>query len=99
MIKEAYLYNIIKGQYSTEKTVKLADTLRCITFKVCKNANKYKIKHAIEKIFNVKVLSVNTINSKGKYKKFKNIIGKKSNSKKAIVTFKKGYDINLTEFE
>lgn len=93
------MYNIIKGHHSTEKTVKLADKFHCITFKVCKNANKHKIKNAVEKIFNVKVLSVNTINSKGKHIKFKNITGKKSDFKKAIVTLKKGYDINFAEFE
>ncbi|HFL8819385.1 MAG TPA: 50S ribosomal protein L23 [Candidatus Azoamicus sp. OHIO2] len=99
MIKETYLYNIIKGQYSTEKTVKMYENFHCITFNVDINANKYKIKNAIEKIFNVKVLSVNTITSKAKKVKFKNIVGKKNNFKKAIVKLKKGYDINFGEFE
>ncbi len=93
------LYKIIEGQYSTEKTVKLADKYHCITFNVIKNASKKKIKHAVEHIFNVKVLSINTLITKGKKVKFKNLIGKKSDIKKAIITLKKGYDINLAQFE
>ena len=99
MIKENKIFNVIKGQYSTEKTNRLAENQNAITFKVLKDANKYTIKNAVEKIFNVKVLSVNTLNKKGKNVKFKNFPGKKKDFKKAIVTLKKGYDINFADFE
>ena len=92
-------YKIIKGQYSTEKTVRLSNKSNVITFLVDKFSNKYSVKNAIEKIFNVHVLSVNIINVKGKKVKFKNFIGKKKNFKKAIVSLKKGYDINFSEFK
>lgn len=99
MIKEQHLYNIIKGKYYTEKSTKLEDTLKCITFKVDKNANKYSIKNALEKIFNIKILSVHTINVKGKRTKFKNHPGKKKNFKKAIIKLKEGYQINIDKIE
>jgi len=99
MIKIKHLYNIIYGQHSTEKAVMLADKYKSITFKVDSNAHKYSIKYAVEKLFNVLVKSVRTINVKGKKVRFKNKFGKKSNWKKAIVILKKGYDINFSEFK
>jgi len=99
MIKIKHLYNIINGQYSTEKAVMLAEKYRSITFRVARNTNKYNIKYAVEKLFNVSVKSVKIINVKGKTVKFKNKFGKKSNWKKAIVILKKGYDINFSEFK
>ncbi len=91
--------SILLGQISTEKAVLLADKFRSITFRVLFNANKYNIKYAVEKIFNVSVISINTINIKGKTVKFKSFFGKKKKWKKAIVTLKKGYDINFSEFK
>lgn len=99
MIKSKYLYNILMGQYSTEKSVMLAEKHKSITFKVTKSSNKYDIKYAVEKLFNVLVSSVRIINVKGKKIRFKNKIGKKSDWKKAIVILKKGYDINFSEFK
>ncbi len=93
------LYNIIEGQYSTEKTERLADKYQNITFSVDKRSNKYDIRYAIEKMFGVVVKSVRVINVKGKKTKFKNVIGKKKDWKKAVVILKKGYDINFSEFK
>jgi len=56
------------------------------TFKVNKNATKIEIAHAVERLFDVKVLKVNTMNVKGKEKKVGVHIGKTSDWKKAIVT-------------
>lgn len=99
MRNKKYYYNILEGQYSTEKSVKIADLTKGITFKVYSKANKYNIKTAVEKIFKVKVSRVRVLNVKGKVVKFKNKIGKKNNWKKAIVFLKKGYDINFAEME
>ncbi|HFL8824193.1 MAG TPA: 50S ribosomal protein L23 [Candidatus Azoamicus sp. OHIO1] len=91
-------YNILTGQHSTEKSVMLTDKYRSITFVIPNRVNKNDVKYAVEKIFGVIVLSVGIINVKGKKVRFKNIIGKSKSFKKAIVTLKKGYNINFLEF-
>jgi len=98
MIGKKCIYNILHGQYSTEKSTKLADKYNTIIFKVDKLSNKYDVVYAVEKIFNVIVKTVRIINVKGKRTKFKNVIGKRKDWKKAIVILKKGYDINFSEF-
>lgn len=55
------------------------------TFKVAVNANKTQVKHAIEEIFGVQVDKVNIMNCKGKLKKVGKHVGRRANSKKAIV--------------
>lgn len=67
------------------------------TFRVSVNANKIEIKQAIEKVFNVSVLKVNTINQKGKVKRLGRYTGKRKDWKKAIVKLKAGDKI--AEFE
>ena len=93
------LYTILKGQYITEKSTKIYDESNSVIFNVIKSANKKQIKHAVETLFNVKILSVNTMNVKGKTVKFKNNLGKKSDFKKAIIKLKKGYNINFENFK
>ena len=65
------------------------------TFKVSTKANKTQIKQAIEKIFNVKVESVNTINVKPKKKRVGRYVGKTNRVKKAIVKLSEGSSIEL----
>jgi large subunit ribosomal protein L23 len=60
------------------------------------DANKLEVKSSIEKIFSVKVASVNTILLKGKVKRFKGVLGRRSNTKKAIVTLAPGNTIDLS---
>ncbi|MBQ3253648.1 MAG: 50S ribosomal protein L23, partial [Acholeplasmatales bacterium] len=55
-------FDIIQGPIITEKTMGLKESYNKYTFKVAKSANKIEIKNAVEEIFKVKVLSVNTIN-------------------------------------
>ncbi|MBI3813289.1 MAG: 50S ribosomal protein L23 [Nitrospinae bacterium] len=66
-------------------------------FHVDINANKRDIKKAVERIFNVNVVSINTINMMGKVKRFGKILGKRPDWKKAIVTLKEGEKIELLE--
>lgn len=99
MLKEILNYKILKQQKISEKTLKILEKTKYITFKVHTSSNKKNIKNAIEKIFKVKVMSINIINVKGKRKKFKNTIGKRSNFKKAMIKLKKGYEINFNELE
>ena len=67
-----------------------------MVFSVPINATKLEVKSSIEKIFSVKVKSVNTILLKGKTKRFKGVLGKRSNTKKAIVTLAPGNTIDLS---
>ena len=59
---ELKFYDIIKEPIITEKSMQLKEQYNKYTFKVAPNANKIEIKNAVEALFNVKVLSVNTIN-------------------------------------
>jgi large subunit ribosomal protein L23 len=86
--------DIIKAPIITEKSSELAAN-NVITFSVDVRANKTQIKQAIEKIFNVKVESVNTINVKPKTKRVGRYVGKTNKVKKAIVKLKEGSSIEL----
>lgn len=67
------------------------------TFVVNADANKIEIKNAVEKLFNVTVLNVNTINVKGKAKRMGKHVGRTSDKKKAIVTLQDGDKIEIFE--
>jgi len=84
--------DVIIAPVITEKSMK-AQNAGIYTFKVAKSANKIQIKDAIEKYFNVKVASVNTINTKSKAKRVGRYTGKTKTYKKAIVTLKDGNKI------
>ena len=86
--------DIIKAPIITEKSSNLAAN-NVITFSVDVKANKTQIKQAIEKIFDVKVESVNTINVKPKKKRVGRYVGKTNKVKKAIVKLKEGSSIEL----
>ncbi len=88
---------IIKRPIITEKTTRLRDLYNKVVFEVALDANKVEIRKAVEKLFNVKVKSVNTIRVKGKHIRLGNIKGKKRDMKKAIVTLYPGEKIELFE--
>jgi large subunit ribosomal protein L23 len=67
------------------------------TFLVHPDANKTEIKEAIQKIWNVRVLGVNTLNRKGKVKKQRLVTGRRSDQKRAIVTLAAGDSIEIFE--
>ncbi len=87
--------DIIKAPIITEKSADLAQNNNTYTFSVDVNANKTQIKQAIEKIFNVKVLSVNTVNVKPKTRRVGRYTGKTNRVKKAIVKLQEGSSIEL----
>ena len=87
--------DIIKAPIVTEKSADLAQNQNTITFSVDVNANKTQIKQAIEKIFNVKVESVNTVNVKPRKKRMGRYVGKTKRVKKAIVKLQEGSSIEL----
>ena len=80
----------------TEKSVDLMQENK-YCFRVAKDANKIEIKNAVEKLFNVTVLSVNTRTIQGKVKRQGRYEGKRPDVKKAIVTLKAGDQIKVFE--
>ena len=96
-MKSEKYYNTIIRPVITEKSLEQANHQQVI-FIVKRDANKEDIKHAIEYIYkNAQVLAVNIMNVKGKVKRFRNILGKKADIKKAIVTFKDISVIDVTQ--
>ena len=87
--------DIIKAPIVTEKSARLAQDANTITFSVDTKANKTQIKQAVEKIFNVKVESVNTVTVRPKKKRVGRYTGKTNQVKKAIVKLKEGSSIEL----
>jgi large subunit ribosomal protein L23 len=88
-------YQIIKRPLSSEKSVGDRETSNSYHFEVDRKVNKIQVKEAIEKLFEVKVLAVRTLNKVGKTRKYRNKIFKTSGWKKAIVTLKEGERIDL----
>ena len=87
-------FNLIKYPIITDKTTRLLESNQ-YSFSVDRNINKQYIKKAIEHIFQVKVKSVNTFHPPIKKRKVKNIIGKRSHYKRAIVTLSQEDTIDL----
>jgi large subunit ribosomal protein L23 len=88
-------YDVILGPVITEKATALSEANK-VVFKVRMDATKPQIKTAVEKLFDVKVKSVNTLVRKGKVKRFRGTLGRQSDVKKAIVTLAEGQSIDVT---
>jgi large subunit ribosomal protein L23 len=88
-------YDVIIAPVITEKAT-LASERNQVIFRVAKNATKPQIKEAVEKLFDVKVTSVNTLVRKGKFKSSRGHAGFQSDVKKAIVTLAEGHKIDVT---
>jgi len=89
------IYDVILAPVITEKATNITGN-RQYTFKVPLDATKPEIKKAVEGLFSVKVTAVNTIVSKGKTKRFRGMLGRRSDTKKAIVTLVAGQRIDVT---
>ena len=94
-MSENKAYQVILNPLVTEKSTQQSEFNKMV-FSVPVNATKLEIKLSIEKLFSVKVKSVNTILLKGKVKRFKGVLGRRSNTKKAIVTLVPGNTIDLS---
>ena len=88
-------YDVIIAPVITEKAT-MASEHNKVTFKVAKHATKPQIKEAVEKLFDVKVVSVNTLVRKGKVKAFRGVFGQQQDFKRAIVTLEEGHRIDVT---
>ncbi|GLK71845.1 50S ribosomal protein L23 [Ancylobacter dichloromethanicus] len=88
-------YDVIVSPVITEKAT-MASEHNKVVFKVALSATKPQIKEAVEKLFDVKVESVNTLVRKGKTKFFKGRKGVQNDVKKAVVTLAEGHSIDIT---
>ncbi len=88
--------DVILAPVVSEKSYGLIDN-NAYTFQVHPEANKTEIRQAIETIWDVKVLKVNTINRRGKTKRFRFTEGRRANTKRAIVKLREGDKIDLFE--
>ena len=88
-------YDTILSPVITEKATMLSEQNK-VVFKVAHDATKDEIAAAIEELFKVKVTKVNTLIQKGKTKRFRGRLGRRSDLKKAIVTLQEGQSIDIT---
>lgn len=89
-------FDLIETIRLTEKGSLLSEKLNKYVFRVSPRANKLQIKNAVEKLFGIKVLDVNTANYAGKKKRERRAdFGRKAHWKKAIVTLKEGEKIDV----
>ena len=90
-------YDIIIRPVITEKATAQKEAANQVSFEVARRANRVEIKQAVEKIFDVHVAAVNTVQVKGKIKRRGRIVGKRKDWKKAIVTLMPGQRIGFFE--
>jgi large subunit ribosomal protein L23 len=88
-------YDTILSPVITEKATMLSEHNK-VVFRVAKDATKPQIAEAIESLFKVSVVKVNTLNVKGKTKRFRGRAGRRSDVKKAVVTLAEGQSIDIT---
>jgi len=88
-------YDVIISPVITEKSTMVSDNNQ-VVFKVAQTATKPEIKAAVEALFGVKVEAVNTLVRKGKVKRFKGLVGKQNDIKKAVVTLAEGQSIDFS---
>ncbi len=88
-------YDVILSPHITEKATVLSEQNK-VVFQVAKDASKDEIATAVESLFNVQVVKVNTLIQEGKTKRFRGIKGRRADVKKAIVTLVEGQSIDVT---
>ncbi len=87
--------DIIRAPVITEKATLGAEHNQ-VTFRVASDATKPEIRRAVEEIFSVQVVAVNTLKTKGKTKRFRGRLGRRPGYKKAVITLKEGDAIDVT---
>ena len=95
MSVKAEHYDIIRKPLVTEKST-MASENGAVVFEVSIDSNKPQIKEAVEALFGVKVKAVNTSITKGKQQRFKGVLGRRRDVKKAFVTLEDGNTIDVT---
>ncbi len=94
-VGEGRKFDVLLAPVITEKSTRGSEHNQ-VTFRVRLEATKPEIKVAVEKLFKVKVTGVNTVRQNGKIKRFRGLIGKRDDFKKAIVTLAEGQTIDIT---
>ncbi|MDY0240679.1 MAG: 50S ribosomal protein L23 [Rhodospirillaceae bacterium] len=94
-ISQEKAYDIVRSPVITEKAT-LSSEHNQVTFRVPLDASKGEIAAAVEAVFKVEVKAVNTLIQKGKTKRFKGVIGKRKDVKKAVVSLAEGHSIDVT---
>lgn len=93
------IFTVLLGPHISEKAALGAENASQFVFKVALDANKLEVKKAVEKIFKVKVSSVQVVRSKGKVKRNKFGLAKRSDSKKAYIRLAEGHEIDFSVAE
>jgi large subunit ribosomal protein L23 len=88
------LYSVLLAPHISEKTAMAAEMEDRHTFRVSTTATKLEVRRAVEKLFDVKVKSVQIVNVRGKTKRFGQVEGKRSDWKKAVVRLVEGQDLD-----
>jgi large subunit ribosomal protein L23 len=99
MISEERLLKVLLAPHISEKSTVSAENNNTIVFRVTTDANKTEIKAAVEKLFEVSVTGVRTVNVKGKTKRFGARFGQRNDWKKAYVTLAEGSELDFTGAE
>ncbi len=94
-VSDERIFQVLRRPLITEKAT-LVGEYNQITFEVALDATKPEIKSAVEKLFKVKVMTVNTLRQTGKTKRFRGRPGKRNDFKKAIVRLAEGDSIDVT---
>ena len=95
IVSKARAYDIVRSPVITEKAT-LGSQHNQVTFRVPLDSTKGEIKAAVELVFGVKVKAVNTLRHEGKTKRFRGYLGKRGDSKKAMVSLAEGQSIDVT---
>ena len=93
------IYQVLLGPHVSEKATVVAELNNQVVFKVASDATKPEIKKAVEQLFDVKVKSVQVANIKGKTKRTRYGVGKRSDLRKAYVSLQDGHEIDFVSAE
>ena len=93
---ESSLAQVLVEPIVSEKATAVSEKHNQVLFKVLRDATKPEIKAAVELMFKVEVESVQTVQHKGKVKRFGKSIGRRDHIKKAYVSLKKGHELNFS---
>ncbi len=93
---EGFLATVLVAPIISEKATSVGEKHNQVMFKVLRSATKPEIKAAVELMFKVEVASVQTVNQKGKVKRFGRTMGRRDHVKKAFVSLKPGQELNFS---
>jgi large subunit ribosomal protein L23 len=94
--QEGHLATVLVAPIISEKATRVGEKQNQVLFKVLRTATKPEIKAAVELMFKVEVESVQTVNQKGKTKRFGGRVGRRDHVKKAYVSLKPGQELNFS---